>query len=110
MQGCGESDRGNTSMNPATTDWQTKQLGRLPGLKFIRTLRFCAVAGGPLQYTDSKTEIGPEEAHRELRISPEESDEVEAEVRRTLAFLNMLSRDKEEARSAFAGYQHEVTA
>src|SRR6202162_5702859 len=38
---------GKTSKNPALREWHTKNLGRLPGLKFMRTLWVCAVAGGP---------------------------------------------------------------
>ncbi len=29
---------GKTSQNPALREWHTKNLGRLPGLKFMRTL------------------------------------------------------------------------
>ena len=38
---------GKTSKNPALKDWHTKNLTRLPGLKFMRTLWVCAVSGGP---------------------------------------------------------------
>jgi hemoglobin len=38
---------GVTSNNPALREWHTKRLERLPGLKFMRTLWVCAVAGGP---------------------------------------------------------------
>lgn len=74
---------GKTSKNPALREWHTNNLGRLPGLKFMRTLWVCSVAGGPLQYTATKpgkTTVGLEEAHRELRISPAEFDEVAAEL------------------------------
>ena len=78
---------GITSKNPALREWHTKRLDRLPGLKFMRTLWVCAVAGGPFQYTPTKpgkTAVGLEEAHRDLRISPDEFDEVAAELGRTL--------------------------
>src|ERR1700737_2727401 len=42
---------GQKSKNPQLQEWHTKNLGRLPGLKFMRTLWVCAVAGGPLHYT-----------------------------------------------------------
>src|ERR1700680_4212658 len=70
---------GITSKNPALREWQTKRLDRLPGLKFMRTLWVCPVAGGPFQYTPTrpgKTAVSLEEAHRDLRISPDEFDEV----------------------------------
>ncbi len=38
---------GQTSENPALREWHTNNLGRLPGLKFMRTLWVCEVAGGP---------------------------------------------------------------
>jgi hemoglobin len=76
-----------TSKNPALREWHTKNLGRLPGLKFMRTLWVCAIAGGPFQYTATKageTEMGLEEAHHDLKISHEEFDAVADELARTL--------------------------
>ncbi len=78
---------GKTSQNPALHEWHTNNLGRLPGLKFIRTLWVCNVAGRPFEYRATrpgKTDVGLEEAHRDLRISPAEFDEVAAELGRTL--------------------------
>jgi Bacterial-like globin. len=78
---------GQRSNDPGLREWHTNNLGRLPGLKFMRTLWVCAVAGGPFEYSATKpgsTPIGLEEAHRELRISPGEFDEVAAELGRTL--------------------------
>src|SRR5262245_55225192 len=45
---------GKTSKNPALRKWHTESLERLPGLKFMRTLWVCAVAGGPFQYTPTR--------------------------------------------------------
>ena len=104
---------GKTSRNPALRKWHTKSLDRLPGLKFMRTLWVCAVAGGPFKYTPTKpgtTEVGLEEAHRDLRISPEEFDEVAAELGRTLDFVKVPQREKEEVLAAFAAHKNEVTA
>jgi hemoglobin len=103
---------GQTSKNPALRDWHTKNLGRLPGLKFMRTLWVCNVAGGPFEYTGTEpgsTPLGLEEAHRELRISPEEFDEVAAELGRTLDFVKVPQREKEEVLTAFAAHKGEVT-
>ena len=69
---------GKGSKNPALRKWHTENLDRLPGLKFMRTLWVCSVTGGPFKYTPTKpgkTELGLEEAHRDLKISPEEFDE-----------------------------------
>ena len=104
---------GRTSKNPALREWHTKNLGRLPGLKFMRTLWVCSVAGGPLEYTATrpgKTAVGLEEAHRELRISPAEFDEVAAELGRTLDFFKVPTREKGEVLGAFAAHKNEVTA
>ena len=104
---------GKTSKNPALREWHTKNLSRLPGLKFMRTLWVCNVAGGPLAYTATrpgKTLVGLEEAHRDLRISPAEFDEVAAELGRTLDFFKVPKREKDEVLGAFAAHKNEVTA
>jgi hemoglobin len=62
-------------------DWHTNSLERLAGLKFMRTLWVCDVAGGPFQFPATRpgsTALGLEEAHRRLQISPAEFDEVAA--------------------------------
>src|SRR5512132_1665222 len=104
---------GQKSQNPQLQEWHTKNLGRLPGLKFMRTLWVCNVSGGPFQYTATKpgkTPLGLEEAHRDLRISPAEFDEVAAELGRTLDFFKVPKREKGEVLAAFAAHKNEVTA
>ena len=104
---------GKTSKNPTLRTWHTKNLGRLPGLKFMRTLWVCAVTGGPLKYAPTKrgkTVLGLEEAHRDLKISPAEFDEVAAELGRTLDFAKVPPREKGEVLAAFAMHKTEVTA
>jgi hemoglobin len=90
---------GQQSDNPALREWHTNNLGRLPGLKFMRTLWVCNVAGGPQHYAATKpgsTPLGLEEAHRELKISPAEFDEVAAELGRSLDFYEVPEQEKEE--------------
>jgi hemoglobin len=104
---------GRKSKNPQLRKWHTKNLGRLPGLKFMRTLWVCNVSGGPFQFTatkPSKTPLGLEEAHRDLRITPAEFDEVAAELGRTLDFFKVPEREKTEVLAAFAAHKDEVTA
>ena len=104
---------GKTSKNAQLREWHTKNLGRLPGLKFMRTLWVCNVAGGPQQYAATRpgeTPVGLEEAHRELRISPAEFDEVAAELGRTLDFFKVPGLEKDEVLGAFAAHKNEVTA
>ena len=103
---------GQKSKNPQLREWHTKNLGRLPGLKFMRTLWVCNVSGGPYQFTATKpgtTPLGLEEAHRDLRISPAEFDEVAAELGRTLDFVKVPKREKDEVLAAFAAHKDEVT-
>jgi hemoglobin len=103
---------GQKSENPQLREWHTNNLGRLPGLKFMRTLWVCNVAGGPQHYAatnEGSTPLGLEEAHRELKISPAEFDEVAAELGRTLDFFKVPEPEKEEVLSAFAAHKDEVT-
>ena len=103
---------GQHSENPALREWHTNSLARLPGLKFMRTLWVCNIAGGPQQYAATKpgtTPLGLEEAHRDLKISPTEFDEVAAELARTLDFFNVPEREKSEVLGAFAAHKSEVT-
>ena len=104
---------GQKSKNPRLKEWHTKNLTRLPGLKFQRTLWVCNVSGGPFQFTATKpgtTPLGLEEAHRNLQISPAEFDEVAAELGRSLDFAKVPKREKAEVLAAFAAHKDEVTA
>jgi hypothetical protein len=70
------------------------------------------LAGGPFQFPATRpgsTVLGLEEAHRDLRISPAEFDEVAAELARTLDSFNVPEREKEEVLGAFAAHKDEVT-
>ena len=103
---------GRTSENPALREWHTNNLGRLPGLKFMRTLWVCKVAGGPFEYTATNpghTDLGLEEAHRALKISPAQFDEVAAELGRTLTFFKVPEAENAEVLAAFAAHKDEVT-
>src|SRR6476661_3038762 len=83
------------------------------GQKSKRTLWVCNVSGGPFKFMATKpgtTPLGLEEAHRDLRISPAEFDEVAAELGRTLDFAKVPQREKAEVLAAFASHKDEVTA
>src|SRR5262245_54884554 len=104
---------GQKSKNPQLREWHTNNLERLPGLKFMRTLWVCDVSGGPFKFTATKpgaTPLGLEEAHRKLRISPAEFDEVAAELGRTLEYFKVPKPEKAEVLVAFAAHKDEVTA
>jgi hemoglobin len=103
---------GQGSANPELNEWHTNRLDRLPGLKFERTLWVCNVAGGPFQFTATRpgrTVLGLEEGHRALHISPEEFDEVAAELARSMDAFGIAAREKDEVLAAFAAHKGEVT-
>ncbi len=104
---------GQKSENPELREWHTNNLGRLPGLKFMRTLWVCNVSGGAFEYTPTRpgnTNLGLEEAHRKLKISPAQFDEVAAELGRTLDVFKVPETEKGEVLAAFAAHKGEVTA
>src|SRR6202521_5072815 len=45
---------GQKSKNPQLREWHTNNLGRLPGLKFMRTLWVCNVPPAPYQFIPTK--------------------------------------------------------
>ena len=103
---------GAQSSNPALREWHTKQLDRLPGLKFMRTLWVANISGGPFQYTPVRpgtTNLGLEEAHRDLKISPKEFDAVAAVLSRSLDHFAVPQHEKSEVLAAFAAHKDEVT-
>ena len=103
---------GDGSGNPALREWHTNELARLPGLKFMRTLWLCNVAGGPQGYAGTRPGRGRlslEEAHRDLHIAPEEFDAVAGILARTLDEFHIPDVEKGEVLAAFAEHKGEVT-
>ena len=103
---------GQDSENPELREWHREKLARLPGLKFMRTLWLCEVAGGPFQFSPThpgRTHLGLEEAHRDLQIDLEEFDAVAGELGRTLDAFKVPAKEKDEVLSAFAAHKGEVT-
>jgi hemoglobin len=103
---------GQGSKDPKLDEWSTDDLGRLPGLKFMRTLWVCDIAGGPQGYAATKpgsADLGLEEAHRALEISPAIFDELVAELGRSLDHFNVPEKEKGEVLAAFAAHKGEVT-
>jgi hemoglobin len=90
------------NVNPQLREWNGK--GLLPGLKFMRTLWLCAVAGGPFHYTGKELH----EAHKDLRITSEEFDEVGAEIASALDSFNVPEREKQEVLAAIVAHKAEV--
>jgi hypothetical protein len=63
----------------------------------------------PLSTQSGSTALGLEAAHRELKISPAEFDEVAAELGRTLVLFKVSKRETDEVLAAFAAHKGEVT-
>lgn len=88
-------------------EWNaTKAAYRLPGLKFLRTLWLCAIAGGPFEYT-GKT-LG--DAHFDFRFTSEEFDEVSAVLADAIDHFKIPQVEREEVLAAFEAYKPAVTA
>ena len=103
---------GQGSKDPKLDEWSTNDLGRLPGLKFQRTLWVCNLSGGPQGYAATKpgsADLGLEEAHRALEISPAIFDELVAELGRSLDHFTVPEKEKGEVLAAFAAHKGEVT-
>ena len=90
------------NVNPALKEWNGE--GKLPGLKFMRTLWLCEVTGGPFKYTGKP--MG--EAHQDLHITSEEFDEVGAEIAGALDHFNVPQREKDEVLAAIVARKAEV--
>ena len=103
---------GQGSDNPALREWHTKELARLPGLKFMRTLWLCNVAGGPQGYVGTRPghdRLSLEEAHRNLHIDSDEFDAVAGILSKTLDDFQVPATEKAEVLAAFAAHKGEVT-
>lgn len=103
---------GARSRNPQLREWHTKQLGRLPGLKFMRTLWVANLSGGPFEYTPTRpgtTNLGLEAAHKNLKISPKEFDAVAKVLSRSLKHFKVPETETNQVLSAFAAHKDEVT-
>ena len=103
---------GQQSKNPQLREWHNNNLGRLPGLKFMRTLWVANISGGPFQYSGTQpgsTTLGLEAAHMNLKISPDEFDAVAGVLAETLDHFKVPAKEKSEVLGAFAAHKNEVT-
>jgi hemoglobin len=103
---------GRDSPNPFLRDWNRNELGRLPGLKFMRTLWVASLAGGPYKFAGTKPEKCPfslENAHARFQISPAEFDAVAGELGASLDKFKVGEREKHEVLAAFGAHKPDVT-
>jgi hemoglobin len=109
---------GVNSPNPQLREWSRNQAAaRLPGLKFMRTLWVCDVAGGPMRFhatshktTNLKSRLDLSAAHRRLHITSQEFDEVASILARSLDRFHVPVAEKALVLQAFAGHKHEVVS
>jgi hemoglobin len=93
--------------NPALKAWnETEAATRLPGLKFGRTQWVAAMAGGPYEYTG----LPLEEAHRDLKLTAEDFEEVGAEIVRALEHFKVPEREIQELVAAYMTSMDEVVS
>lgn len=104
---------GKASLNPYLADWSNNQAAaRLPGLKFMRTLWLCSVAGGPFKYSPTRPGACPfslENAHKDLQITPDQFDAVATELGLALDYYKVPQRERGEVLAAFGAHKGEVT-
>lgn len=94
---------GKDSLNPALRDWHKNSLGRLPGLKWMRTLWVASVAGGPYP----KPDLG--KAHHRFNISSDEFDEVARVLKSTMIDFDIPAREQGEVMNVFLSHKKHVT-
>ena len=78
-------------------------------IKFHITV--AAVSGGPYKYSSTKPGKCPfslENAHKDLRISPQEFDAVAGELAKSLDYFKVPEKEKNEVLAAFAAHKSEV--
>ena len=93
------------NQNPALKAWnQTEAPTRLPGLKFMRTIWVAALTGGPFTYTG----LPLHDAHQRFHLTPEEFDEVGAEIVRALDYYHVPAREKQQLVDAYMLTKPEV--
>ncbi|HKP33468.1 MAG TPA: group 1 truncated hemoglobin [Sphingomicrobium sp.] len=93
--------------NPALVEWnQQESATRLPGLKFMRTLWVASLAGGPFDYTGLPLPV----AHKRFALTPEEFDEVGAEIVRALDFYKVPEKEKQELVGAYMKSKPQVVS
>jgi hemoglobin len=93
--------------NPNIKDWnENRAASRLPGLKFLRTLWLCAIAGGPFEYNG----LPLDDAHFDFHISSSDFDQVAALLADALDHFDVPPREKEEVLGAFEAHKPQVTA
>jgi hemoglobin len=90
------------NVNPQLVKWN--QEGKLPALKFMRTLWVCEIAGGPFHYTGKDMHS----AHEHLRLISDELYEVDKEIAAALDYFGVPEREKGEVLGAVITHKGQV--
>jgi hemoglobin len=104
---------GQNSPNPQLRDWFKNSLVRLAGLKWMRTLWVADISGGPYKYVPTKPGSCTtclDAAHKDLKITSEEFDEVAKILEETLHKHKVPDKERDEVLGAFAAHKAEVTS
>ena len=103
---------GQDPANPGLREWHTEKLGRLPGLKFMRTLWVCDVSGGP--FSSRRRSPAPPISgwRRPIATSgsrPRSSTRSRELAARASTTFKVPGPEKDEVLAAFAAHKGEVT-
>jgi hemoglobin len=106
---------GVNSPNPQLREWSRSQsAARLPGLKFERTLWVADITGGPYKFAGTHGlpvgDLNLEKAHRALRITSAEFDEVVQLLAISLSVFHVPTPERTEVLAAFIAHKAEVVA
>jgi hemoglobin len=103
---------GKDSSNPYLKKWYSDKINtRLPGLKWMRTLWVCEQTGGPYRYIPTIRGACPmslENAHKNLKITPEEFDAVAQELSKSLDHFLVPAKEKAEVLNIFSKHKGEI--
>lgn len=102
---------GVNSANPQLRDWHRNQLGRLPGLKFMRTLWVCEITGGPFRFhgtVGSNNHLNLREAHQRFQITSDEFDAVALELKQAMDDLKVPETEQQEILTAFSNHKANI--
>lgn len=102
---------GRGSKNPALAEWHRRNLDRLPGLKWMRTLWVAEITGGPYKYIPTvpgTTPLDLGNAHAKFNISSREFDEVAKVLKHSLEYFKVPEVEMQEVLGAFIAHKIEV--
>ena len=103
---------GVDSPNPQLRKWSRDNQERLPGLKFMRTLWVCSVAGGPFNYKgthpDAGNVFGLHNAHAKFHITSEEFDAVAKELKSAMKHYKVPEALIKQVLTVFGQHKSEV--